>query len=536
MDTNNTSNVGLIQVTEKVSMGFMDFLRNDVANVLGVSVSNITFALKTFFSGQTENGSDIIHGNQYVFHVPQIVNSLNQYTGRPETHTLMTMGTAHTVGQLPSYSNLYQFTLTDAKSPIRTENPTPNPESCNLIMPRGAEDGMKYPPRTERLNKSANMKTLKEIFDAFQVDLDDQKNAHKGQVQSWMRYVRDDHVDKIGVPPIQKKVAKKGALPIKYHVTLDPQYHSYPVDNRNLPFEQPEQSQSTDGIRSINVAPSSTITQTAMMLCSLSTKIGDDALKPIPEIPKVSISTVVVDDTCHIYVKIYKCKNPLNSQSVDTGPGESAVEPMELVVHDAGNIDVDVLMVDAKLSYSTSTTVMETHPDSDDANVVYGDREQLTSEKEQKKDFFKTMFSGLRPMTSSRTCDGLENGVKGSAVDALNSTQFSAFNVEIKGNPYLMSDITNRKPLDVANHVAGVTHYYKFPEVYPIYAKLRIFEKTMSVLGNAPPTELEVEHVHYHTNHYHVSKMTNIFGGFDDMDDTRDFTQVLELRRTDDDM
>lgn len=536
-DMMNTSNVGTIEISEKVGISFIDFLFNDALGKLGdVNISHVGFALKTFFICSNHNGANTqtITGNQYTFHVSNILSSANDISPRPNTHTLMTMGTAQTVGQLPAYSNIYQMTLTHKDGNLHKEVPKPEAPSCGLQL-RGAEDGAKYPAREERLEKSKPMLTLKDAFEAFEVDLDEQKFAHKAQLQQWLRNVRDDHVDKIEVPPIQRKQPFGDYLPVNYMVALDPEYQSYQIDNRNMPFEQPDQDQTKNGIRSLGIEPSATIGDAVRKILCLSKKIGEDANLSPAYVPKISISVVrMCEGKFDVFIKIKKIQLPENSLGIDTGPGEGGVNPLTFYVNDNADRDRDVLSLDSKVTYVTGSDVLEKHVDDPDANVIYGNREQVTAERSRDIPYFETMNSGMRLMLNAYNGNGTEQGDLASAADSLSSTQFSFFNITIKGNPYLMYDV-NRKHLEVANDVAGEVHYYQFPEYYPIYAKLIMYEKSYEKLGRSPANEPDLDQQHYYTKYYHVSKVRNVFQVIDESGEgIRGFHQVLEMRRTDD--
>lgn len=531
----NTSNVGTIEITEKVGMSFIDFLFFDVLSKLNdVNVSHIGFALKTFFVCSNDNVETVITGNQYVFNVSNILSSANDSSPLVNTHTLMTMGTSQTVGQLPAYSNIYQMTLTHKDGNLHKEVPKPESPSCGLQL-RGTEDASKYPAREKRLEKSKPMITLEDAFDAFKVDLDEQKYAHKAQLQQWLRNVRDDHVDKIEVPPIQKKQPFGDYLPVNYLVSLDSEYKSYQIDNRNMPFEQPNQNQTKNGIRTLGIEPSMTIEKAIKKILSLSKKIGEDAKLPKPYVPKISISTVrMCEGKIDVFIKIRRIQLPKNSLSVDTGPGEGGKNPLTLFLNDFKDKDRDIISLNGKLSYTTGTDTLEKHIDDPDTNVIYGNREQVTAERSRDIPYFKTMNSGMRLMLNAYGGNGLEQGDLGSESESLSSTQFSTFKVTISGNPYLMYDV-NRKNLEVANDVEGEAFYYRFPEYHPIYMKLIMYEDSYKELGSNPPFEIGLDQQHYFTKYYHVSKIKNVFHNDESAGkQIQGFHQELELRRTDD--
>lgn len=533
LDGMATSNIGQISIVENIPFTFMDFLYKNVLPKLGdVSLSHVAFALKTYFIGSVGTGpEEIVAGNQYVFNVSNIVSNVATNAQQPSEHIMMTMGISQTVGQLPSYSNLYQMTLTHKDGELHKKIPTPDPVIGGLQL-RSVEDGAKYPKRTERIDKSKPMKTLQDIFEAFEVELDEQKHTHKGQLQQWMRNIRDDHVDKIKVPPKQLKQKDADPLPMVYHVDLDDKYKSYIVDNRNIPHEQPEQDQTIKGIRVIGTDTSTTIVKMVENLLTLSKKIGEDANKPIPEIPKVSISVVrECDKKQHVYVIIKKIKQPVNKQGLNSGPGEGAIKPLTFYVNNIEK-DREIISINTKFSYQTGDNVLEEHTDDYNANIVYGNREQVTFERKRDVPFFETMFSGNR-MIGGAKCNSTEFGDLSCSLDGLENKQRTFYTVTMYGNPHLLNDV-NRKPSEVANKTAGEANYYMFPEYYPMYMKLIVYQDAYKEQGGNPKDEDWLQPVHDFTNFYHISKVRNIFNKSTSSDVAmRGFVQKLEIRRTD---
>jgi hypothetical protein len=527
----NTSNVGVLEVHESIGYSFLDYLYLDIISNFGdTTVSQTGFALKTFFECYDINGNlmEVLTGNQYVFQVSNIVSSTNSLSANIRTHKLMVMSCGQTVGQMPSYSNIYQMNLTHKDGALHDKVPTPEAPTCGL-MPRGAEDGIKYPAREKRLERSKPMKTLKDAFDAFQLELDSQKSPHKAQLQQWLRYVRDNHVDKIEVPPKHKKPLESDDLPIKFEVKLDSEYHSYEIDNRNIIVEQPEQDQTKNGIRTLSFEPSTTINCAIDKIMSLSKRVGEDILGKPAYVPKVSISVYRgCDDIVKITVIIKKIELAHNSISFDTGPGKGAVNPLTFRMNEKDSEDNDIFLITSKTSYQVGNGVMENHIDSPEANIVYGDREQTSVERAQELKYFKTFNSGVRLLIDTQKGNGVEQGDLFSAPNTSIAMQYSHFSIFIRGNPYLLYDV-NRKPTDIANENPSNPHYYKFPEYYPMYAKLIIYEKKYATNENNKEKEM-----HYHDKYYHVTKVRNVFdyNGGNSVGGT--FSQLLELRRTDD--
>jgi hypothetical protein len=104
-------------------------------------------------------------------------------------------------------------------------------------------------------------------------------------------------------------------------------------------------------------------------------------------------------------------------------------------------------------------------------------------------------------------------------------SQPSAHEIEIVGNPDLMFDFHRLPSQAKGLDTAGNAIYYKLPETYPIYIKIKIYLKVDAVLGL---TRFDVEdEVYFFKNHYEVT------GVVSDITEGA-FTQKLILKRTDD--
>lgn len=520
----STFTMGQLQITDRSGGFFPDSLRK-IAQKLGVAETHIAMLLRTFIIGKvgTEDNiiTEVVPMKSLIFNMVNLTNSFSM--GVPNFYTMTFMATYNTFGQLPIFSALHQTTITHKDGGLHKEIPKPEGASCSIV-PRGQEDAAKTELRKRRLDKSKPMRTLKDVLEGLKEELQEQKFEHKRQLQEWMDRVRDDWIKKIEKPK-QKK--KDGELPLKYDLKLDDAYKSYQINNRNLPNEQPEQSQDKTGIRSLTLPPGMNIISAVEHIFKYAKKVGEDVKDG--KSFKTNLSVVRECDGKYkitLGIKRYKlAKNETGGK--DTGPGESAVNPLDFKFQRGGISDVDVQNINSTLNSHIEYDVLEKQIDSIEAQVVLGDREQTTYERIPTKKFVESLFSGVRTLASPKDF-GMQDGslaamINVSLNDHVNS-QTSQFNVTINGNPDLYSDLA-RNPLKVSNDDPDNPILYKYPEFYPMYTKLIINIKDTAHLGqNTPATEPDR---YYHTYYYHISRVTSIIEG-------SQFTQVLKLQRTDD--
>ena len=517
--TSTTISAGNFTVADSRGNQFPSFLRR-VAKRLGVAQTKITFYLVTVFIGQTVSGKTPPNERT----APLIFSLLDSATGfRAGMVNLFTFNFGmlyNTIGQMPNHSRLDQFTLTNKEKNPSNEIPTVD-GGMAVIIPRGQEDAARNPKRDTRISKSAPMRTLKDIFEAFEADLQQLRFENKRQLQEFLAIVRPSIVKKIKEPKA-KRVSADKSIPITFKVNLEKEYHNYPVDNLNLMTEQTETRQLSTGITSMTVPMGSTIIDTVDELMKLSTFTSDDVLAG--KAFKTVISSVTdCDGVTTNTINIMQYIIPVNKVGEkDTGPDtKGTVEKLELIYLD-GTSGLDVSSLSFSIAPTNDIVVLEEDsPDlNDDPLLISSQREQITFERP-----LNSGFSGLR-IVSSPDNFGLQSAIKGVLVDRLNHRNFLPQNtvtvVDIVGNPDLYSDLA-RNPLLVANIDAGEPKLYKFPEYYPMYItlKVRIGKTNHSKIDNGE------EEWWYHTYHYHLSGVTNHFVG-------GQFTQTLRLLNTDD--
>ena len=535
-----TSSVGKIVITERrVAYSFLNFLSQEVLATFNADSTNLmslghaTFVLKTFFStdGAADGEStspDVITVNPFYFNIDSIESIPSSRGVTPGRHIIHAMAASNTTGLLRSFSSVFQMNITHKDGNVH--NTIPEATGTKGIKTRSAEDGANRSKRKERLDLSKPMSTLKDMFDGLEVDLNQQKFVHQAQLQEWRRQIRSDkQPDKIVVSPQQTKKPTPKQLPIDFVIDLDPIYDTYDVDNRNMPFEQPEIGQDQVGLRVLPVRAGAHISELVEKIMLLSKKVGEDAVDQTGI--KTFKTTITAkrrkNSTYIVNIKIRQYHLPNNTVDKNTGPGKAGEEhALHFFVNDPNERDVDILEFKSHINYQVGDKMLEQQTtDNIGAGVIYADREQATAERRADLPFFQTLYSGVRPMIASYGIDGLESAERAGDIfnmmDRYTYTQSTDYELMIRGNPHLMSDL-NRNPDDVISDTEGKgVYYYPRPEVDPMYIKLTIFQSSDGAEGDDIQTRF------YFDNYYHMTRVVNIFSP------KNGFMQKLILKRTD---
>lgn len=515
--------IGKFTVAGFDSLNFPNFLRQISLN-LGLATSQITFVLHTHFLGKKTHDSNKVNisAAPLVFSLLDYHSSMEEDVAELFTYNFVTQ--ALTLPQLPQYSTLAQTTITHSDGTLGHAGPSTD-GATKGIMSSKKENQIKNAARHNRLNKSKPMKTLKELADGLQQELNDQKYINRRQVQEFLSLIRDSHSKKIK-DPIQKK-DEYGGIPVSYTITLDSAIVNYPVNNRNLPFEQSEQNQQVPGISSYTFSPDSNVFTALNEILKTSTHTADD-VRAGYSFKITSALNHTCDGKYEIYIKVNRFKTPRNEvdmvNGVNTAPGDGSIKALEFFYGEGNEVDLDIFNMVMAIGPDITTAGAES--DTDDSNgskVVYGDREQMTIERAPSQYFGTSFYSGSRNLSSPENY-GLESGSSGVVIDINNSPttrrQTSYTVINIHGNPELYSDLC-RTPLMIRNNDVGNAILYKYPEFEPMYVKLTIRLNPNAVgRKNGDP-------YYYYKGYYHLGSVTNIIDG-------SSFIQSLNLYRTDD--
>lgn len=523
----HTLTMGDLMLTDRNAASLLTFLRDKVVFPLETSLENLTFSLRIFWVLDTQNDveRDLISSTHFYFSVPEIKHSSD---GSYNYYRLPMIALQDTKCQLPNYSNLYNFTVTHQSGNLHEKVPEPIGAGARIV-PRGEEDAFKDEIRQSRIDLSTPMITLLDAMEALQADLNATNKVHLSQLQIWQSYIRDDFIDKLPRDLDQKK-----EIPIDYSVYLDPVYHEYKIDNRNLPFEQPEQNQPRPGIRAIPSKAGEPLSDMIDRIMRLSKKIGDDVENGL-RYKVVTTWRRMPNNRIKYDIQIHQFVLPETTPGVkDTGPGASAIRPLMFEYKTTKNNEIYELS--GRTSRNDRLTILETDVETEEGRVSYGgDRESVSAERDIEKSFFESGFSGPRAFIRENRTTGVEYPrALANAMKSRFANQFkedAKITITINGNPELYSDLL-RKPSDVVDRDAGGATLYKFVEKEPMYAKLIIRNTDSSSDEETEESVTEKEEdltdiFHHRETHMHVYRIdTHISAGA--------FTQKLHLLRTDD--
>lgn len=517
----HTFSMGEAMIADRNATKLISFLKTRIVDNFNTSLDNITFSLRLFWvADELDNvNHQIIKSNHFYFSCPELRHtSTDQYN-----YLSMPMVALHdTKCQLPNYSNLYGITITNEGGNLHDTIPNPNPVIAQII-PRGEEDSAKSGARDERINLSSPMETIGDVMAGLQADLEGHNTIHRGQLQRWQSVIRDDFVDKLDPNPEQEK-----EIPVEYEIELNDGYDEYEIDNRNLPFEQPEQKQSSVGIRTIPTKVGEPISDTINRIMSMSTRVSDDVKDGFTY--KLVSTWRRVGDVVKYKISVNKCERPINENGgKDTGPGQSAVDDgLEFIYKTFEN--TDVLSLKGRTAKNDALRVIEHNGVSEDGRVSYGgDREGISADREPDVDFFMSGFSGPRNFVKLNKTMGVEypRDLGYTQLSRLPSqgTDDSNINIMIQGNPELLSDLL-RRPSDVANNADGNPYHYKKIERLPMYAKLKIINVDGVEDETTPEKEYDIPEFHHNETYMHLYKVESFI-------ESGAFFQRLTLKRRD---
>lgn len=527
--TTTGSYSGYMHIQDRVGMLFAQRLRK-YCETLGMALGHITFSWKTFYIGTLSNGeTEVVTANPMIFHITDFIQSLSADIGR--SYIMNFVSSYNTFGQLPQFSKMFQTTLTHADGNVDKEIPSSDTSATGL-MSRAREDELKNAARKRRLDKSKPMKTLQDVFNSMQTEMTEQGYAHKTQIQDWQAAIRNDYTKKLS-PPKQYLPD----LPMKYTIKLEDKFNSYKIDNRNLPFEQPEQDQRLEGIRVIPFHLGTTMNTAIDTIMLMSKSVGKDYLGTTP---KGYRSTTTVLRECSgqygIHTNINSYTIPINRvDGPDTGPGDGVIDgPLEYVYQDSEQKGRDIISI----SYRSNVTPVQKNLEQategeDDIGVVYGNREPISIQRmpQSNDDFFTSGYAGNRGFVGLQEINGLESSDTASVIKS-NLTpsmvkQTTSYNIRIVGNPYIINDI-NRNPLDVKEDKGdgqGRWRYllYDKPEYQPMYLKLTVYMKPEAQLSG----EQNLEDTYFYSGFLHITRIVTSYR-------MAEFTQLVEGVRTED--
>lgn len=528
------SYTGRLHIQDRVGMLFAEKVRT-YQQILGMALGHITFAWKTFYIGQNENGVDeVLTANPLIFHVTSFAQTLAAELGR--SYFMDIVSSYNTFGQLPQFAKMFQTTLTHADGNTQKDAPYVDDVGTGLVS-RSEEDKTKREARKNRLDKSKPMKNLGDVFNAFQAEMTEGGFANSTQIQEWQATLRQDYTKKI-IPPEQYLPE----LPISYTFKLGEKYTQYKVDNRNLPFEQPEQGQNLEGIRSIPFHYGTTLSDAIVEVMGLSKSVSTDITA---ETPSSFRSTTTVLRGCagqyNINTNLNSYIIPINREGgPDTGPGNGAIDgPLTYVYQDTEQKGRDIISISFRSDVTPLQRPLEQPTDGvDDIGVVYGNREQQSVQRKPSAgdDFFTSAYTGNRSTIAQFKTSGLEDAASATILQSHLTPsmikQTTSYSIKITGNPYIVNDI-NRNPIDVVENrghgdEGTIWNYilYDKVEVDPMYVHLTVYMNPEKALAGRGSTE--IDQTYYYKGHLHISTIETNF------DQQYGFSHIITALRTGD--
>lgn len=507
---------GYLHVQDRVGMLFAHKIK-EYCDKLDLTLGHVVFAWKTFFIATNERDEDeVITTNPLIFHVTDYSQSLAAEIGR--ANILNIVAAYNTFGQLPQFSKMYQTTLTHSDGNVQKEIPTVESSKVELLS-RQEEDRNNNEKRKRRLDKSKPMKTIRDVLMSLQTEMTEQALAAKNQVQEWQSIINDRYTKKL-LPPEQYVQE----LPMRYSINLESMYDSTKIDNRNLPFEQPEQDQRLEGIRALPFHLGTSLVKAIQMIMGLSKDVG----RMISQLPAKSfrITTTVIkecDGKYNIHNNVTQYTVPYNTvDGIDTAPGDNVINgPIELYYLDGkSGKGRDVISVAYHSRVTPVQTALEKEvEDADDIGVVYGNREPVSVQRKPigSDNFFASGYSGNRAVTNVFDTSGVENSDTANAIKTHMSAGFvkqsTSYSIKMQGNPHLLNDI-NRNPIDVRDNVGSLDGgakwqyiFYDKVEHQPMYIKLSVFLRDEAYLTGTDISD--IPNTYFYSGNLHVTRISN---------------------------
>lgn len=513
---------GSMMIADTAGSSFSDFLKKNVCDVLNTSLGNITFNLTTTISGANkEEQRDDILLKPLIFKITDIT-STNAISGRLYT-IYFTLDYNSTIFN-PNLSKFSRLTVSTSEGDPSNVSDFIGASAASQTY--ASRESANRGVRENRRNNVRPMINLDDITKSISNSMNQNVEPSKQIIQNILSSYIDSHGGKV-----ESKDVKP--IPLEYEVDLDDIYKTHVLDNRNLIFEQVQLDQEAPGLSSICFNDEIVLNDVYEEALKMSSAVGQDAVNGFT----YRLATTSFRD-CSNKIKnktiIKRVEQPHNELGVkDTGVGaEGNIDPLFYDFQRQSLSDVKIFGINTTNLPAYSFDFNESTKTNPNSLIYQGDREytQYTRSFEN-RDFFQSKFSGLR-IASSKLNAGLENPEAAAAIDYLEfkgkKEQTTTVSILTRGNPDLYNDLA-RSPLAVYNRNPDGAVHYEFPEVLPMYAKLRIDIKgdtDRDKVENFDPMLIE-QGVFYYDSFFHIVSVVNVI-------DASTFTQKLVLARTDD--
>lgn len=513
---------GSMMLADTAGSSFSDFVKKNVCDVLNTSIGNLTFNLTTTITGvNADEQEETVQLKPLIFKITDI-SSTNSASGRLYT-IYFTLDYNSTIFN-PNLSKFSRVTVSTSEGD--PANVSDFIGSSAASSSYGSREAANRPIRDNRSNNVRPMINLDDLTKSINNSLNQNVEPTKQVIQTILSSYNDSHGGKV-------ETKDTTPIPIEYEIDLDEKYKTSVIDNRNLIFEQIKLDQETPGISSVSFPDEIWLNDIYEECLKMSSALGEDAKKGFT----YRLATTTFRD-CSNKIKnktfIKRIEQPHNESGVkDTGVGaEGNIDPLTYDFQKEQLSDVKIFGLNSTNMPAFSFDFNENTKSNPNSAVYQGDREytQYTRTFEN-RDFFLAKSSGLR-VSSNKLNSGLEKPEDAAAFDYLEfrgkKEQTSTITISTRGNPDLYNDLA-RSPLAVyGKNPDGATHY-QFPELLPMYARVKIDIKSdtdRDKVENSDPMLIE-QRLFYYDGFFHIVSVVNHINA-------STFTQKLILARTDD--
>lgn len=507
-------------IMNDVSGGLFAERLRQFASTIDVAIPHLAVVWRTVFV-YSDGTQQYVQLNPLIVHIINFGQSMDDLNGK-EYHVNW-VAAYNTLAQLPNYAKMYSSTISKiSSSTVPQTNSTP---IVDAISTKDLSEALN-PTRQARLDAVSPMRTIGEMVDALEAQLNSQTRPHEAGLQNIISTIREGYGNKIKRP--QQRKAQE--LPLRYTIRMSDEYRVLPVDNRNLPFEQAVPLQTEPGVTSITMPLGSTYYDALNTIMTMSKTIGTEHGATSEFITyKINCASAIECDGKYHFVMDVSRYPRYDLLPVEFGssqpPKETSfvgnINPLHLTFQSLRSqtdvIPPDVDIISITYSGATRYELDALEQDSDEQEsisfAVAGDRELQTYERVSAIDFFKSGFSGVRTSRHPFDINGLESSSLAGNIDINAELRDTIYRIEIRGNPNFLSDL-NVSPLQAAS--VGPEWNYTFYEkchLLPMYLRTTIFIEPHTGLGNQT-NKREFPNRYYYDGFLHIiSVRTRIVAG-----------------------
>lgn len=527
-----TSYSGNIMLNDRAGGLFAERLRNFAAAV-GVAVPHLAIVWRMVFV-YNDGSPQYVYTNPLIIHIVNFGQSMDDLLGKE--YTLNWIAAYNTLAQMPNFAKMYASTiskLSSATVPQVNTTPVSNAVSTKALTAAFAQS------RQARLDATSPMRTIGEMVDALEAQLNSQTRPHGADLQALLSNIKQGYSTKIKRP----EQRKSQELPLKYTIRMNSDYRALPIDNRNLPFEQATPLQGEPGISGMTLPLGSTYYDAlnAIMCMSKTVGIEHGAAAEFNTYKINCAAAIECDRKYHFVLDVsrYQRYDLVPDEFGASHPPRNAsfvgnINPLHLTFQSLRS-DGDLIPADddiISITYSGATRY-ELNPlenDSEDVDTtsfaIAGDRELQTYERVAAKDFFKSGFSGVRTARQPFDISGVESSALAGNININSELRDTIYRIELRGNPNFLSDLSITPVQSAPAPTDWNYTFYENCHLFPMYLRTTIFIEPHSFIGKEIPAQ-KVPNRYYYDGFLHIiSVRTKIVGGM--------MTHIITCTRSED--